>query len=254
MANVIGKLQLEVFVLSLLEPVSVGADARGLRGAPAQRARDRGRGGEGAGVERACSRNYRRRACTSSSMRTKTNRLEELFIRLVDKQERQFGMNELAVKRARGARPEPLAHQSRRFLDDRAQGVAARRANLDSDDRAARDHDDAVLHHLRQPRRQPHRHDGRRALHDVHRAGPHHDGRHHELVRERRVVVLLEQADAASRGDARRAAWRTRRSCSASSSAASCAACSWRRSSSSWRCSSRICTSRIRSSRSRRSC
>ena len=68
-----------------------------------------------------------------------------------------FRMNELA-HRARGRRQaEPMAHQPRRLLDDRAQGIAARRPHLDSDDRAARHHDDAVLHHFRQPRRQPHR-------------------------------------------------------------------------------------------------
>jgi ABC-2 type transport system ATP-binding protein len=88
MANVIGKLQVEVFVLSLLEPV---AAAPALNGYVVRVRNERelevevakGRGLNDAFAQLSAL------GLHVSSMRTKTNRLEELFIRLVDKQERR---------------------------------------------------------------------------------------------------------------------------------------------------------------------
>ena len=47
---------------------------------------------------------------------------------------------------------------------------------------------------------------GRRALHAVHRARAHHDGRDHQLLRQRGVVVLRREVRQTRRGDAGRAA------------------------------------------------
>ena len=88
MANVIGKLQLEVFVLTLKEPVSV---APTLAGYPVRLRNEReievevvkGQGLNDVFAELSAQ------GLHVVSMRTKTNRLEELFIRLVDKQERR---------------------------------------------------------------------------------------------------------------------------------------------------------------------
>ena len=88
MANVIGKLQLEVFVLSLLEPV-VAAPA--LNGYTVRLRNERQIEVE---VEKGQRLNdvfaqLSAKGLHVSSMRTKTNRLEELFIRLVDRKERK---------------------------------------------------------------------------------------------------------------------------------------------------------------------
>jgi ABC-2 type transport system ATP-binding protein len=88
MANVIGKLQLEVFVLSLLEPVST---APNLTGYAVRRRNEREIEVEvtkGQGLNDVFAQ-LSAQGLHVSSMRTKTNRLEELFIRLVDKQERK---------------------------------------------------------------------------------------------------------------------------------------------------------------------
>src|SRR6188768_2175989 len=88
MANVIGKLQLEVFVLSLLEPVSA---APGLAGYTVRLRNEREievEVAKGQGLNDVFSQ-LSAKGLHVSSMRTKTNRLEELFIRLVDKQERK---------------------------------------------------------------------------------------------------------------------------------------------------------------------
>src|SRR6187431_3147555 len=88
MANVIGKLQLEVFVLSLLEPVSA---APGLAGYTVRLRNEREievEVAKGQGLNDVFAQ-LSAKGLHVSSMRTKTNRLEELFIRLVDKQERK---------------------------------------------------------------------------------------------------------------------------------------------------------------------
>ena len=88
MANVIGKLQLEVFVLSLQEAVSVAPAIAGYA-VRLRNAREievevaKGQGLNGVFAQLSAQ------GLHVSSMRTKTNRLEELFIRLVDKQERR---------------------------------------------------------------------------------------------------------------------------------------------------------------------
>src|SRR6187455_1033738 len=88
MANVIGKLQLEVFVLSLLEPM-VAAPA--LNGYTVRLRNEREievEVAKGQGLNDVFAQ-LSAKGLHVSSMRTKTNRLEELFIRLVDKQERK---------------------------------------------------------------------------------------------------------------------------------------------------------------------
>jgi ABC-2 type transport system ATP-binding protein len=88
MANVIGKLQVEAFVLTLREPV---AAAPPLAGYAVKLRNDReievevtkGRGLNDAFAQLSAQ------GLHVASMRTKSNRLEELFIRLVDKQERR---------------------------------------------------------------------------------------------------------------------------------------------------------------------
>jgi ABC-2 type transport system ATP-binding protein len=88
MANVIGKLQLEVFVLSLKEPVSV---APTLAGYVVRLRNEREIEVEvikGQGLNDVFAQ-LSAQGLHVASMRTKTNRLEELFIRLVDKQERR---------------------------------------------------------------------------------------------------------------------------------------------------------------------
>jgi ABC-2 type transport system ATP-binding protein len=91
MKNVIGKLQVETFVLSLKEPVSA---APALAGYPTRLRNEheievdvmKGQGLNDVFTQLSA------RSLHVASMRTKTNRLEELFIRLVqdkDKQERR---------------------------------------------------------------------------------------------------------------------------------------------------------------------
>jgi ABC-2 type transport system ATP-binding protein len=88
MANVIGKLQLEVFVLSLREPL---AAAPPLVGYTARLRNDREievEVAKGQGLNDVFAQ-LSAQGVHVASMRTKSNRLEELFIRLVDKQERR---------------------------------------------------------------------------------------------------------------------------------------------------------------------
>ena len=88
MANVIGKLQLEVFVLSLKEPVS---SAPPLAGYAVRLRNEREIEVEvvkGQGLNEVFTQ-LSSLGLHVASMRTKTNRLEELFIRLVEKQERR---------------------------------------------------------------------------------------------------------------------------------------------------------------------
>jgi ABC-2 type transport system ATP-binding protein len=88
MANVIGKLQLEVFVLSLKEPVS---SAPPLAGYTVRLRNEREIEVEvvkGQGLNEVFTQ-LSSLGLHVASMRTKTNRLEELFIRLVEKQERR---------------------------------------------------------------------------------------------------------------------------------------------------------------------
>jgi len=88
MKNVIGKLQLEVFVLTLQEAVQAAPQLVGY----ATKLRneheieievEKGKGLNDAFAQLTAQNLH------VSSMRTKSNRLEELFIRLVDKQERR---------------------------------------------------------------------------------------------------------------------------------------------------------------------
>jgi len=88
MANVISKLQLEVFVLSLTEPVS---SAPALAGYTVRLRNEREIEVEvvkGQGLNDVFAQ-LSSQGLHVASMRTKTNRLEELFIRLVEKQERR---------------------------------------------------------------------------------------------------------------------------------------------------------------------
>jgi len=88
MANVIGKLQLEVFVLSLTEP---GSSAPALAGYTVRLRNEREIEVEvikGQGLNDVFAQ-LSSQGLHVASMRTKTNRLEELFIRLVEKQERR---------------------------------------------------------------------------------------------------------------------------------------------------------------------
>jgi ABC-2 type transport system ATP-binding protein len=88
MANVISKLQLEVFVLSLKEPVS---SAPALAGYTVRLRNEREIEVEvvkGQGLNDVFAQ-LSSQGLHVASMRTKTNRLEELFIRLVEKQERR---------------------------------------------------------------------------------------------------------------------------------------------------------------------
>jgi ABC-2 type transport system ATP-binding protein len=88
MANVICKLQLEVFVLSLREPL---AAAPPLVGYTARLRNDREievEVAKGQGLNDVFAQ-LSAQGVHVASMRTKSNRLEELFIRLVDKQERR---------------------------------------------------------------------------------------------------------------------------------------------------------------------
>jgi ABC-2 type transport system ATP-binding protein len=88
MANVIGKLQLEVFVLSLREPL---AAAPALAGYTARLRNEREievEVAKGQGLNDVFAQ-LSAQGVHVASMRTKSNRLEELFIRLVDKQERR---------------------------------------------------------------------------------------------------------------------------------------------------------------------
>ena len=88
MANVIGKLQLEVFVLSLLEPVSAAPTLAGYTVRLRNEREIEVEVAKGQGLNDVFAQ-LSAQGLHVASMRTKTNRLEELFIRLVDKQERR---------------------------------------------------------------------------------------------------------------------------------------------------------------------
>ena len=88
MANVIGKLQLEVFVLSLLEPVGAAPTLAGYAVRLRNEREIEVEVAKGQGLNDVFAQ-LSAQGLHVSSMRTKTNRLEELFIRLVDKQERR---------------------------------------------------------------------------------------------------------------------------------------------------------------------
>ena len=151
MANVIGKLQLEVFVLSLLEPLRSAPSLTGYSVRLRNEREVEVEVAKGQGLNDVFAQ-----LSAQGLARFEHAHQDQSTRRAVHPARRQagaaLGMNEVAITSAAGP-PESLAHQSRGFLDDRAQGVAARRPHLDPDNRAARDHDDAVLHHLRQPRR-----------------------------------------------------------------------------------------------------
>jgi ABC-2 type transport system ATP-binding protein len=88
MANVIGKLQLEVFVLSLLEPLRSAPSLNGYSVRLRNEREVEVEVAKGQGLNDVFAQ-LSAQGLHVSSMRTKTNRLEELFIRLVDKQERR---------------------------------------------------------------------------------------------------------------------------------------------------------------------
>jgi ABC-2 type transport system ATP-binding protein len=88
MANVIGKLQLEVFVLSLLEPILAVPTLAGYTVRLRNEREIEVEVAKGQGLNDVFAQ-LSAQGLHVASMRTKSNRLEELFIRLVDKQERR---------------------------------------------------------------------------------------------------------------------------------------------------------------------
>jgi ABC-2 type transport system ATP-binding protein len=88
MANVIGKLQLEVFVLSLQEPVRAAPALAGYAVRLRNEREIEVEVAKGQGLNEVFAQ-LSQQGLHVASMRTKTNRLEELFIRLVEKQERR---------------------------------------------------------------------------------------------------------------------------------------------------------------------
>ncbi len=88
MVNVIGKLQLEVFVLSLLEPITVAPSLEGYVVRMRNERELEVEVAKGQGLNDVFAQ-LSALGLHVSSMRTKTNRLEELFMRLVDKQQRR---------------------------------------------------------------------------------------------------------------------------------------------------------------------
>ena len=158
MANVIGKLQLESFVLSLR---SRSAGRPMLNGYAVRLRNDREIEvdvAKGQGLNQVFAR-----AFGAVAARREHANEDQPARRAVHQARRGQGGGRANERRhegraaARAAPPESAQDQPHGPHDDRAQGVAPRRPNLDSDDRAAGHHDDPVLHHLRQPRRQPDR-------------------------------------------------------------------------------------------------
>jgi ABC-2 type transport system ATP-binding protein len=88
MANVIGKLQLEVFVLSLREPLAAAPVLAGYTARLRNEREIEVEVAKGQGLNDVFAQ-LSTEGVHVASMRTKSNRLEELFIRLVDKQERR---------------------------------------------------------------------------------------------------------------------------------------------------------------------
>ena len=147
------------------------------------------------------------------SMRNKANRLEELFLRLVEGRDvasgqakpagvgvhmsdSSMGVSEGAaitgVERMRRARKVGfytiVIREFSRIIRIWGQTIVP-----------SRDHRDTLLHHLRQPDRAAHRRHGRLLVHAVHRAGPDHDGRDHQQLRQRGFVLLRRQVRASHR-------------------------------------------------------
>ena len=147
------------------------------------------------------------------SMRNKVNRLEEIFMRLVETRRATGRLRGgAAAQRPRRSLPDARqslrgadqsrAHPLDRLQDHRHSRVRPHHPHLGPDDRAVGGDGDAVFRDLRQPHRPARRPDGRLRLHAVHRPRPHHDVRHHELLRERGVLVLRCEVRQARRGDA----------------------------------------------------
>jgi ABC-2 type transport system ATP-binding protein len=88
MANVIGKLQLEIFVLSLREPLTAAPELAGYTVRLRNDHELEVEVAKGQGLNDVFAQ-LSARGLHVASMRTKSNRLEELFIRLVDKHERR---------------------------------------------------------------------------------------------------------------------------------------------------------------------
>ena len=84
MTNVLRKLQTEMFVFNLARAPGRAAAAAGVQSPTNGRPYARDRGFQGAEPERYFRCSFRRRESRVNSMRNKVNRLEELFIRLVD--------------------------------------------------------------------------------------------------------------------------------------------------------------------------
>ena len=143
------------------------------------------------------------------SMRNKVNRLEELFMKLV---ERKPGV---AAHRHERRRSATTAADSARSLRQ-ARWIGFKTIIIREYGRIIRIWAQTIVPSavtsalyfvifgsLIGQRVGPH---GRRALHAVHRARPHHDGRHHQLLRQRGVVVLRREVRQTRRRDAGRAA------------------------------------------------
>jgi ABC-2 type transport system ATP-binding protein len=88
MTNVIGKLQLEVFVLTLLEPLTAAPTLNGYAVRLRNERELEVEVAKGQGLNEVFAQ-LSAQGLHVSSMRTKTNRLEELFIRLVDKDKQE---------------------------------------------------------------------------------------------------------------------------------------------------------------------
>jgi ABC-type glutathione transport system ATPase component len=111
--------------------------------------------------------------------------------------------NMAAKSQARRKWREQPVRQSDRAAHHRTPRNRAHHAHLDANADSARDHHDAVLRHLRQAYRQPHRHDpGWFHLHAIHRAGAGDDEHHHQQLRQHFQLVLRRQVPALGGRDA----------------------------------------------------
>jgi ABC-2 type transport system ATP-binding protein len=88
MKNVIGKLQVEAFVLTVKEPMSTAPQLLGYATRLRNEHEVEVEVAKGQGLNEVFAQ-LSQSGLHVASMRTKTNRLEELFIRLVEKQERR---------------------------------------------------------------------------------------------------------------------------------------------------------------------
>ena len=133
------------------------------------------------------------------SMRNKANRLEELFMRLVEPSADGTGNGSAPPPPRRRCRsPAMTGRETWIALYTLWRREIAHRAHLVADPGAAGDHHDAVLPDLRQAHRRPHRPDGRHRLHRFHRAGPDHDERDHQQLRQHRLQLLLAPSSAST--------------------------------------------------------